>query len=677
MPLSSTIFRVTVGALLGACAWLVFNTTLPLFPIWVRFLLGWFLFTLGPGFAVGSRLTRDLDRLRRVIVLLGIGSAATPVLIDTLGRLNLVPIFPYVTAALVGAGVAVPDHGNEKPPRADVIACGGLIFLTVILGVVVFGHRLDTNSAGVFVYGDYDTADLGYYAAEASEASHTVPPLASYYSGHRLNAAYYPHLVLGMINRFMAVPVLSMYYRYAWPTFLSLSALTAFVLVGSIASRATAVLAVVLILVGGDFSYLAAWFLPHDTYQWDYLLWPTNFLSPTMEVQHFATWGPSLPLIFTTLYAAVRGFQTRAYGWTIMSAFLMAVLFEFKPFAFIVLMAGACAAMVFAHGDWAVRRRLAWMVGLSVVFSLPFVVGAATIDPGDRRSRLVIDPFLLPKRMLIKTDLTDAFMNAANRLAPWPSAHTWVFLLLASVVFLVVGIGMRWLAAPGVWKALRRKGAGDAAAWRLLAWGSVAGIAIPFVLATDPYVDTLQFHLTGLYLAWIFAAVALAGLARARPKTGCLVVAGVIAAALPSSLHYVGRKWTDADRPPKAVLTRAELTIAEQLRQYDPETTVVLHDRPLAPSLTTIVAARRIVLGWDVRYSAVGGEDRLRDVNAFYTSIDRNADEAFEILRRYRVTHVIVRTPPDRVHPSIIARLKPVLQFPDVALYAVPPLTGP
>ena len=47
------------------------------------------------------------------------------------------------------------------------------------------------------LYGDYDTADLGYYAAEASEAAHTVPPMASYYSGHRLNAAYYPHLVLG------------------------------------------------------------------------------------------------------------------------------------------------------------------------------------------------------------------------------------------------------------------------------------------------------------------------------------------------------------------------------------------------------------------------------------------------------------------------------------------------
>ena len=95
-------------------------------------------------------------------------------------------------------------------------------------------------------FGDYDSADLGYYASEASEASHTVPPTAAYYSGHKLNAAYYPHLVLGMIHRFTGVPVLSMYYGYAWPAFDALIALTLYTLVRSLASRAVAALAVVL-----------------------------------------------------------------------------------------------------------------------------------------------------------------------------------------------------------------------------------------------------------------------------------------------------------------------------------------------------------------------------------------------------------------------------------------------
>ena len=79
-----------------------------------------------------------------------------------------------------------------------------------------------------------------------------------------------------------------------------------------------------------------------------------------------------------------------------------------------------------------------------------------------------------------------------------------------------------------------------------------------------------------------------------------------------------------------------------------------------------------IVLGWDVRYSAVGGQDRLRDVNAFYASAGGNPDAALETLRRYHVTHVIVREQTDRVHPEVLARLNPVMRFPDVTLYSVP-----
>ena len=204
------------------------------------------MFTFGPGVVPAGRLTRDLDPLRRVIVVLGVGSAATPVLIDVLGRLNLIPIFPYVAFAMAGGGAGdwrgprrQRDRNGAKAADARRLrgcSCSG----GGVLGAVVFWHRLQDHAGGIVLYGDYDSADLGYYAAVASEASHTVPPTASYYSGHKLNAAYYPHLVLGMIHRFAGVPVMSMYYRYAWPTFLALGALTAFALVRSLASRGVA-----------------------------------------------------------------------------------------------------------------------------------------------------------------------------------------------------------------------------------------------------------------------------------------------------------------------------------------------------------------------------------------------------------------------------------------------------
>lgn len=673
---SSPAIRLIGGALLGATGWAVLALALPVVPSPVGFVLAWFVFTFGPGIAMTGYLTRDLDRVRRVITALGAGTAATPVLIDCLGRVHAVPAFPYVAAAMAGGSVWLwrgqRDDRTAHMSARDMAACAALVALAIGLGAMVFGHRLASTPNGIIVNGEYDSADLSYYAAEASEASHTVPPMASYYSGHRLNAAYYPQLVLAMIHRFAAVPILPMYFRYAWPTFLSLSALTGFLLVRSIAPRAVAGLAIALVLAGSDFSYLWAWSLDHNPPAWDYVLWPTNFLSPTMHLLQFNTWGPSMPVFFTALYAIVRGLQTQSRAWVVVSAVLLAVLFEFKPFAYVILMAALAAAAVFSGSDWRARWRFAATAALTVVFTLPFLAEAALLDPGDRRTRLVIQPFALPKRMLIKLDLTEAFTNLASHLSPWPPLRTPLFLLLATLVFLTIGIGVRWLGAPGVWRAIRHGGREDAAAWRLLGWGVVAGIAVPFVLATEPYVDTLQFYVTGLYLMWIFAAASLVAFARARPRLGVAAVGVAIAVSLPSSVHYLSRRWADQERPPRITLGGSEIQIAEYLRTTsDPETTVVLHDRPLSPSLMTILSERRIVLGWDVRYSAVGGEERLRDVNAFFASSHDNPDAAFDTLRRYHVTHVIVRDD-DRVHPAVVARLKPLKQFRDVTLYAVP-----
>jgi len=63
----------------------------------------------------------------------------------------------------------------------------------------------------------------------------------------------------------------------------------------------------------------------------------------------------------------------------------------------------------------------------------------------------------------------------------------------------------------------------------------------------------------------------------------------------------------------------------------------------------------------------------INDINRFYGSADRDPDAAFETLRRYHVTHVIVREDRDRVHRVVLERLRLLLRLPDVSLYAVPP----
>jgi hypothetical protein len=676
--------RYLIGAIAGAIAWIALRPLLLLLPTPARFLIAWLVFTAGPGLAASRKLTADADALHRFVLALGVGTAALPILVELAGRTGHLAAFPFLATALGGIGLARPLRAMAAPraSRRDLVACAAIVGLAVATGSIAFAHRLSETAAGVQVFGDYDSFDLSHYAAWASDATHTIPPKASFYSGHNLNAAYFPQLVLAMAHRFADVPLLDMYFRYAWPTFLALGGLCGFVLVRLLAPTGAALLAVVLVIVGGDFSYLAARFLPHQTIQWDYVLWPTNFLSPTMEVLHFNTWGPTLPVFFTALYCHVRSLQTRRAGWLIAAALVTAVLFQFKPFAYIVLIAALGGAVVLSGDGWASRMRLAATIVLTGVATLPVAYNVLTLPAEDQRSRLLLGFFALPQRMLIKLDLTEAFDAFAHRVAPIAALQRPIFLSSATFLFLLVGVGLRWLGGPGVWRALRGrpviKGAGphDVASWKLLAWVVVAGIVIPFVLITDPYVDTLQFYETGLYVAWIFAAVALASYGSLRPVARLVVIVIALAAVLPSSAHYLDRKWHDHERPAVGDLSVNEMAVARYLRAQDPEKTVILHDNPTAPSLIAIVSERRVVLGWGRAYYAVGSEGRVRDIDRFFRSAGGSPEIAMRTLRQYDVTHVLVRPDRDRVHPDVLARLTPVVTFPDVVLYSVPSGSG-
>ncbi len=630
----------------------------------LRFAAFFLAFTFGPGSASLFWLTRGLDFPRRFVIMLGAGVPASALLIDVMGRAGLLPAFPYVASGLALMVTVLWWREPERSARAaddwtgsDLAAAAAIVVLAIAIGAVAFSHRLTETPDQIVVYGDYDSLDLTYYAALSAEASHTVPPTASYYAGRELNYAYYPQLVLAMVHRFGGVRMLPIYFGYAWPSFLAIGALCGYLFVRAIATRTAACLSILLLLVAGDFSYLAAWFLPHPGNNWDYVLWPTNFLSPTMEVLQFNSWTPSLPIFFLALWCAAYGFQTGRARWTIASGLLLGVLFQFKPFAFIVLCA-ALTASVICTGDWAARRRYATMLIIAGIAALPFVYRSIRLY-ADRRSELQLESFVLPERMVIKLDLAEAF-------ASWPRP---LYLLAATLVFFAGGLGVRWIGLPGVWRAIRGNMRPHGAAWRLIAWGVVAGIAIPFVIATEPYNDTLQFYQVALYLLWIFTAAALASVLATRRLFAAIVVLAALVASLPSSAHYLARKWHDDDRPALAALTQMEMQIADYLRAEDPQATVVLNDRPLDPSLLAVLSERRLVLAWG-RY-AVGSGERLGEVNAFYSG-SRTLENTLAILRKHAVTHVVIHKARDRTAADVLQRLRLVMGDQDVELYEVP-----
>src|SRR3954465_13544941 len=103
---STRASRLTIGGLLGACAWPLPAAGAPWLPEPLQFLIGWFVFTIGPGFVVAGTVLRAAARLPRLVVLLASGSAAAPVVVDLLGRTHLIPAFPYVAGALARACAA-------------------------------------------------------------------------------------------------------------------------------------------------------------------------------------------------------------------------------------------------------------------------------------------------------------------------------------------------------------------------------------------------------------------------------------------------------------------------------------------------------------------------------------------------------------------------------------------
>ena len=194
-----------------------------------------------------------------------------------------------------------------------------------------------------------------------------------------------------MIHRFAGVPIMSMYYGFrvaGIPHNFGARGVCDGAIAGVARRRA---LAVTLFLVGGDFSYLAA---GGSAYQHRLGLPAVArriFWRRPWKSRHFATWGPSLVLFWTALVAIVEALRRRTWGWVVMSALVIGVMFQFKPFAYVVLLGGLGGAAVFTR-DWTTRLRVAAIAVLGVLFTAPFLIAVSKIPAEDRRSHLVLDP---------------------------------------------------------------------------------------------------------------------------------------------------------------------------------------------------------------------------------------------------------------------------------------------
>lgn len=671
MPAWQSGALAAAGGMLGWLAWL---QLLPSAPVELRAVVALLVFVLGPGVAVAGPLTRHADRLEAAIVPLGAGLVTAATAAFVLGWSGASTFFPWLSAALTGLGVRSRlRHGGGVacPDRRAIVA--GLLVAALAAGVGAFAYakRLSFDGENVVVNGSYDSYDSSYYAAMSAELATHVPPHAPFQAGHWLNYSFYPQLVLAMVFRFGGVPLLDLYFRLAWPVFLTMMALTAFIFVRRIATTAIAALAVCLLLLGSDFSYLAAVFF-RGRPNWDDLLWSTNWMTPSAEMLFFNPWTPALCVLFLGLWALVHAGERDERAGIVASSVCFGSLVQFKPFAFASVVAALGALLLLARLGARDRRRVTIVLAVSIAVGTPYLISIAA-HYQDSQSVLALGngyvdvlPAIVMRQLGFGTVLAPIASALGAEWNRWPA--TLLPMVAANILFVVGGIGVRLIGAPAVWRALW-PGEESQPVWSMMAWMIVVGVVSPFFLISQPYHQTFQFLQLSLFLLWIFAARAVFLVTDGHAWQRAAVVAAVVMAALPSTVHYLQVKWHD-DRQPFAIVDPDLMTVIDYLKRQDPDRTVLLQHYPDRPCLACTLSERRTVLAW-ARYARDSAPLRA-EIDAFFTSHGAGPEQAWAILTRHEVTHVLEAVGNDRIHPDVLQSLQVVVVTPTLRLYAVP-----
>ena len=341
----------------------------------------------------------------------------------------------------------------------------------------------------------------------------------------------------------------------------------------------------------------------------------------------------------------------------------------FKSFSFpVVIAALAAAAVVHAVGRDRSAIWLALVTGGSIAVALPWILAILPFNQAENRGAVPrLEWLWLVRRMLLKTDLTgsiEAFL--AQTLGIGPNAYA--ILTVATLIFLVGGLGTRLIGVVALWRAA--VGHANMRMWTPLAWIVIVGVAVSFAITVAPFPNSIQTYMFALFAMWPFAASTIWQRGAAPSAWRWAASALLLCASAPATVHYVRATHAAARGAPLTGMDEGDFKIVRYLRGTDDQSTLLLHSNPLWPSLYTIEAQRRVVLGWS-SYLEGDGNPEVDALSAeiarfFGSSAEEGADD-LSLLRRFHVTHVVERPAKDRLHPHVVQQLRLVTGTPTCA----------
>ena len=349
---------------------------------------------------------------------------------------------------------------------------------------------------------------------------------------------------------------------------------------------------------------------------------------------------PALALALGAMVALARHTSGEGRGWLVLAALQAAAVPFFKVFLGAHLLLGLGLAL--ARADPRGRRALA-------LLAAPCALATAALALGQGGQTLEVS--LSPLDLVRETrEILGLVPLSGAALALW------------SVPWLLASLGLRVLGIPEALRAVRQGPLPAAVmAWMALAaWplGLLFRVSAPRTLpGQKPFNDAYVLIEQGGPLLWIFAALALAALARRWRAP--VVLAAAALACLPATAQFVWKKATTAPDPMPAGIVRAMRTLEAQSR---PGEVVVQRPGARYPPAPVVLAGRRVAYERFTPFLAqfAAAEDleaRHQAVYRFFRTGDRA--EALAIAQDLRARYLCLYGP-DRVRFDTAGVLEPL-----------------
>jgi hypothetical protein len=372
--------------------------------------------------------------------------------------------------------------------------------------------------------------------------------------------------------------------------------------------------------LAADLSFVPGWLLGAE--HWAMKL-GGNFLEAVFYANSIS---PAVAAALAALVALSRASRGEGRGWLVLASLLGAGCAFLKAFT--------GAQLLLALGlAWLVRRsRPLVLVAVPLALAVAVLAFGSVGHAGGQGVRVALLPFAPANPARVAFGLAEARGLA---------------LALSGVAWIVLSLGLRAAGIPGAWRGLR---GGDAP---LATLGALALTGWPIALfvsvTADPAYDESFYFLQASGLAlWLFAAPALAGLAR---WSRLAAATAVVACLLPTAELVARRATQEPDRIPAATVR----AMAALRRESCPGDVVLTRPGVALVPPVVVLAGRRVPLASYIPYwRQFTTPELLAEREAAVWSFFRapDAPSALEAARRLGARYVYFPGPPAGERPS-------------------------